>query len=480
MIVSRRQFSAGLVALGASSAPGLAASTRRPAAPAMLDTIVVGAGMSGLNTALLLEAEGQKVMLLEGRGRVGGRVHTLLDQPGVPEMGFNTMGTGYGRGLDAARRAGVEMIEVGARFRKAPPQVLFLDGKPLKREEWAVHASNPFPDALKTAMPWEITPRLVSQHNPLADWTQWAEPENHKHDISLHTFLKEQGLSDAAIRLANDTSPAYGTNAWDISALMLEWNAGFIKTQMDAGPSQFAVKGGNANLPFGLAKLLKGDLLTGKRVVGIACEAEAASVLCADGSQYRARRVVCALPLGTMRRIAFWPGLEGAQAKAIATVPYQPLTNIFLTVSRPFWEEDRMGPGMWTNSPLGTIYPQYFGASDGEVTGLLAQGRGELAATWDRMGRERAMASVVEALKALRPAAKGAVKAVHYHSWAAEEFSTGAWAYFMPGQIRELHNAIARPAGRIHFCGEHTAISARGLEAALESSERVALEVLSA
>ena len=90
------------------------------------------------------------------------------------------------------------------------------------------------------------------------------------------------------------------------------------------------------------------------------------------------------------------------------------------------------------------------------------------------------MASVVEALEALRPAAKGAVKAVHYHSWAAEEFSTGAWAYFMPGQIRELHNAIARPAGRIHFCGEHTAISARGLEAALESSERVALEVLSA
>ena len=181
-------------------------------------------------------------------------------------MGFNTMGTGYGRGLDAARRAGVEMVEVGARFRKAPPQVLFLDGKPLKREEWAVHASNPFPDGLKTAMPWEITARLVSQHNPLADWTQWAEPESHVHDISLHAFLKAQGLSDAAIRLANDTAPAYGTNAWDVSALMLEWNAGFLKSQIEAGPSQFAVKGGNANLPFYLIAAFMQRAPNGRRL----------------------------------------------------------------------------------------------------------------------------------------------------------------------------------------------------------------------
>jgi monoamine oxidase len=135
---------------------------------------------------------------------------------------------------------------------------------------------------------------------------------------------------------------------------------------------------------------------------------------------------------------------------------------------------------MWTDGPLGWVIPQFFGAGDGEVSGLLVQGRGELALAWDRMGRERAMASAVETLERLRPAARGAVKAVHYHRWAAEEFSTGAWAYFMPGQIRDLHAAIAKPAGRIHFCGEHTAVEARGLEGALESSERVAVEVLTA
>jgi monoamine oxidase len=477
MTLSRRQFSLGLAAL-ASSAPALA-RTASPRPPAMLDTIVIGAGMAGLNAALLLEAEGQRVLVLEGRQRVGGRVHSLLDQPGTPEMGFNTMGAGYGRGIDAARRAGVELVEVGSRYRKAPPQALFLDGETFDREKWASWPGNPLPPALRTMMPWEVVPRLMAQHNPLPDWTQWSAPENAAHDISLYSFLRQHGLSDAAIKLCNDTSPSYGNSAWDVSALMLEWNDGFIKGQIAAGTDQFAVKGGNANLPFGLARKLKGDLLTGKRVVGVESESEQASAYCDDGTKYTARRVICALPLGAMRRMRFWTGLPVLQAQAIAAVPYQQLTNIFVTVDRPYWQEDGLSPGMWTNSPLGTVYPQYFGASDSEVTGLLVQGRGELAMAWDRMGREAAMATVIDTLERFRPAAKGAVKAVHFHSWGQEEFSTGAWAVFMPGQIRELHAAIAQPAGRIHFCGEHTSTGARGLEAALESSERAAIEVLS-
>lgn len=478
MNLSRRHFTAGLAALTVSGP--LLAKKAAPAAPAMLDCIVIGAGMAGLNIALLLEEQGQRVMVVEGRARVGGRVHSLLDQPGTPEMGFNTLGAGYGRGLDAAKRAGVELIEVGQRFRKAPPTALWLDGGAMTRDEWAAYPGNPFPQTLRGSLPWEVVPRLVAQHSPLTDWTQWAEPENAAHDISLHAFLRQHGLSDAAIKLANDTAPAYGNSAWDTSALMLEWADGFIKSQIGIGTDQFAVKGGNALLPKALTGLLKGDLVTGKRVVGVTDEGTSASVLCDDGSKFTARRIVCALPLGAMRRLRFWDGLPTLQAQAIATVPYQNLTNIFVTVSRPFWQEDGLSPAMWTNSVIGTVYPQYFGATDGEVTGLLVQGRGELALAWDRMGREAAMATVIDKLERFRPAAKGTVKAVHYHSWAAEEFSTGAWAVFMPGQVRELHATMALPAGRIHFAGEHTATGARGLEAALESSERVAIEVLSA
>ena len=149
MTIDRRSIRNRGPAVSASlrwPAPLAAASRRKRAAPpAMLDVLVLGAGISGLQTAWLLEQQGLKVAVIEGRERVGGRIVTLLDQPGYPEMGFNSMADGYGRGIDAASRAGVELVEVGARYRFGKPPMLWMDGKPLTREEWARHPGNPFP-----------------------------------------------------------------------------------------------------------------------------------------------------------------------------------------------------------------------------------------------------------------------------------------------------------------------------------------------
>ncbi|WP_415794267.1 FAD-dependent oxidoreductase, partial [Mycolicibacterium frederiksbergense] len=42
----------------------------------MTDVIVVGAGFAGLSAARELTKRGHKVVVLEGRDRVGGRAHT--------------------------------------------------------------------------------------------------------------------------------------------------------------------------------------------------------------------------------------------------------------------------------------------------------------------------------------------------------------------------------------------------------------------
>lgn len=478
MQLTRRGFNLGMAAAGATLAMGSASAQVKKGKP--IDVIVLGAGVSGMNAAALLEKEGLKVLVLEGRQRVGGRVFTLLDQPGYPEMGFNSMGEGYGRGLDAAARAGVEMVDVGGRFYGGPQQELWLNGKRMTREEWARSPINPFPDALKGNMPGEVVGKIISQHTRLADFSTWNDPENKALDISLHAFLKAQGLNDAAIRLANDLSPYYGQNAFEMAQLMMEFNDGFIKTQMAAGKKTLAVKGGNYHLALGMRKLIKGDVLLDKEVVAIDHEATGAEVRCLDGSVYRAGRVVCSLPFSTLRNVAVRPGFTGAQAEAVQTLGYNALTIAFLTASEPFWLSDGLSPAMFTDDQLGTVMPQRFGADPTQISGLMVQARGNLAQMWDAMGKEGALAHAVSRLETLRPAAKGKVKGAAIHSWAQERFTLGQIAYFKPGQVTRFAKAMAAPLGRIHFCGEHTAEGARGLEGALESSERVALEVLTA
>ncbi|MFZ2998653.1 flavin monoamine oxidase family protein [Sphingobium sp.] len=478
MQINRRDIIAGATLLGLAASP-LGAAVKKAAGPSEPDVIILGAGISGLNAAYLLEQQGAKVLVLEARQRVGGRVLTLMDQPGYPEMGFNSMAAGYGRGIDAAQRAGVELVDVAPRYMVDPRQQLVVGGQSFTREQWTASPLNPLPNALKGMMPWEVLPSLFMKSPHLPDWNEWIRVAPAQ-DISVQAYLASQGLDDAAIRLVFDTAPYAGTNAYDSAAVNYDFNFGWTKDQMASSQQSFAVKGGNQQLTDAMAKMIKGDLLRGKEVIGIESGPGGATVTCRDGSRYKGGKVLSSLPFSTLRNISLTPALTGAQAQAVMTLPYQPLSIAFLTVREPYWEKDQLPVSMWTDGPMGTVLAQRYGATNEQVTGLSLFARGRLAQYWDRLGKDAVLKLVVEEMARVRPASKGLVTGAAFHSWGLEPFNGGDWAYFAPGQVSSFGQAMAVPAGRLHFCGEHTAVSNRGLEGALESSERAVLEILSA
>jgi monoamine oxidase len=450
------------------------------------------------------------VLVLEGRAnRVGGRVYSLFDVPGHPEVGGNTIGSAYGRMINAAGRCGVEIENVAPRLFSGPPQELFLDGEHVDLKAWPGHPRNPFAEAQRSVPPWGWAGAMFKQYMPFRDLESWREPKYAQYDISVHDFLAAQGASEEAINLGYNTNIGYGTTAHDVSLLMQAFSdswqqansgvlfgnaanrapgaappaAGAAAPERGVPPGIFigAMKGGNQKLPIAMADRVKGDRLMGKRIVAIDVDGSGAQVRCADGSRYRAKAVVCSMPFATLRNVAIRPALAPMQGKAVATLGYIPITQFHIVPKKPFWEHDGLSPGMWTDGPAGIVLAQRFGKTPGEVSSLAVWLRGRAALEIDRLGSEGGKRAIVAELEKLRPAAQGTLEVAAVHSWSLDPFAAGDWAIYGPGQVTQFSHVLAKPhRERLYFCGEHTSVASRGMEGALESAERVSLEVLGA
>ena len=47
------------------------------------DIIILGAGLTGLTLAKILQDQGKDFLVLEARDRIGGRIHTMKQTPGL-------------------------------------------------------------------------------------------------------------------------------------------------------------------------------------------------------------------------------------------------------------------------------------------------------------------------------------------------------------------------------------------------------------
>jgi monoamine oxidase len=467
---NRREFLWGLsqsvlssLVLGRASEQ-LAAARTKPTS-----VLVVGAGLSGLYTALLLEAKGLAVTVLEARKRVGGRVHTLDNIPGKPEAGAQGFNEHYQRLLALTKSLQVPTEQI------SPPKgelLLYVREQPVVSSDWAASTANLLAATERHRLPPQLLTSYLSPDNPLASQTAWAKPEYFAFDIPLKQYLTSKGASPEALRLMNFNPGSLFNSLEATSALWALQNNQRAKT-----PSKqpMRIEGGNSRLPEKMAAALKSPVQTNKIVTSIHSSGTGVGVECQDGSRFQADYAVVTLPFSVLRRIRISPPLQGVQAEAVAELPYTIVTRIQLAVHRPFWEEDGFPTQMWTDTPLESIFP----VKDATGTqNLVCTTGGANAQQLDAMNSQVLAEFVASQLARIRPASKGNVTITNVVSWGRDPFTRGAYSHFGPGQIRRFQDKMAHPWQRIHFAGEHTAIASLGMESALESAERVVNEIL--
>lgn len=478
-VMTRRAFGAVVSATTATVAAPFV-HTGKARAQETTDVIVIGAGLSGLNAAWMLSDAGFTVRVLEGSSKIGGRVWTAEEswetkEGEVPiELGASQIGPDYARILDAIERLELPMVDED---RSVMPFAYHLDGSLVKGAEWADAPQNKTVGEEREIPAPQFGSVMLAKLNPLKELDDWFNPKFADYDVSIYELLKRNGVSEAGLKLASHNSDMHGASAL---RFMQEQTRGafgqeFYKETDEHWPKN--VKGGTIVLPRAMAAQLPQDVLLNQQVASIENGGDAVDVRTLDGSRYQAKFVIATVPFSVLRFINIWPKPPAQQLSAINNIRYAETTRAFCTINEPFWEEDGFEPSLFSDGAVRMFWAidSYEGKNKHRGMFVLTNRMGRQVAA---MSPEQASRFLVEELERIRPASKGQIEMHRYHSWERQPLQRGCSPMFKPGQVTEFANEMIVPHGRLHFAGEHTRRLDFGMEAAMESGERAAFEIM--
>jgi monoamine oxidase len=411
------------------------------------DVLVLGAGVAGLAAAQRLSAQGMRVVVLEARDRVGGRIHTLR-----------------GEGWDHPVELGAEflhgtprkLLSLGDRLALAPRKAdgahwIFRRGK-VERADDSYEAAMELVGKMSER---EETPaKFLARHHLTKTRRGQLVKEfvegffvADEQRVSTH-FLAEE--SEAAEQVSGDVihRPTRGYDALP-NRLAKE-----LDVRLSTSVSRVGWKRGRV-------EVIAHDAL-GKRL------------------KLQATKVVVALPLGVLKAqtVRFDPWPRGFRS-ACQRLENGPIVKVAVRFREPFWERARAKDFTFMHSPHAAV-PVWWRPKPFDSTVLVGWAAGPVAEPL--IGREP-RAVLGKALRSLEQAfgAKDLkVDAYRVVDWASDPYARGGYLVVPVGR-GEDPEAISRPVERtLYFAGEHTQLEGHAgtVHGALWTGQRAADEVL--
>lgn len=444
----------------------------------MLDCIVLGAGLAGLSAATELVARGRKVLVLEARDRVGGRVEAgILSDGQVVDFGGQWLADGHTRMHELVARLQLQLVsptagDVAVRLGRNVSQVP-------SRDEIAA-SLNPF----ELADLGEGLARFRHLAERVASDPTWAEGNTVWLSRPLVRWINSNLRTPAGqnwFRRVFQASFRADPEKITLSEALHRANSG---TDMEAliavngGVRQQRVVGGSNTICQRLAADL-GEVVRLESVVTSLEQSDTGmAVTLASGERIEALTVINTLPPKVSAALPHDPPLPEWRQELTARVPAGNVIKAFLVYPTPWWREKGHSGQMGADS--GPVRVSFDATDEGGRGVLLGFFAGPEADGWGQRSsylRQRAFVEAVTASFGTPPC-----EPVEYRDrdWSAEEFTGGCHgAHFAPGVWTASGPALAEPNGREFFAGAEYATTFNGyMEGAVRSGLAGAAQVL--
>jgi monoamine oxidase len=425
------------------------------------DTIVVGAGVAGLTAARLLAKGGHRVVVLEARDRLGGRVTTDRSQ-GLP----TDLGASWIHGIDdspvaaAAEAFGMRTMEftVGGYQPDSRPIAYYApDGTRLSDA-----AAQRYIDDIHAVDATLLG--IIAESGPDASYRDVTDAA-----IAAQNWDDERGQRVREY-LEHRTEEQYGAWIEDLAAHGLDDDV--------ANGDEVVFPDGYDALAAHLAEGL--DVRLNQVVSRVRWSAEGVDVTTGQ-TTLTADNAVVTVPVGVLRSPDFViePPLPEPNAGALSRLEMNAFEKVVLRFRTKFWDDDvyairQQGPeGAWWHSWYDLTHLH-------GVPTLLTFAAGPAAVATRGWDEEQVVESVLGQLQRLYGDRVEQPTRVHITHWQDDPFTHGAYAYMAVGSTTDDHDALATPLGGVlHIAGEATwTDDPATVPGALYSGHRAAARVL--